>query len=200
MPSGTYVVAGRSEAFSCAPGPAGWRYASEVLDLLCDRRFRTARVQVTDVDTRVRGGRTLLDDGTPVLSWVATSDPSAERHAVADVVEVASPGALVALARRVSGPGERPVSLDLAAVRFEPPALAGLSVRLRVSRAGAERHDALLAERWHVDDLDAGTRTMLYLAGDVVLWAAREGHEAWEVELVSLDGPPSRLSPATDPR
>lgn len=194
MPSGTYVVAGRPEAFSCAPGPAGWRYASDVLDLVCDSRFRTARVQVTAADARVRGGRTVLEDGTPVLTWLATSDPSTERHAVADAVEVASPGALVALARRVSGPGEGPVTLDLAAVRFEPPRLAGLSVRLRVSRVGAERHDALLAECWHVDDLDAGTRTALYLAGDVVLWAARDGHEPWEVELEALDGPPSALA------
>ena len=195
MPSGTYVVAGRPEAFSCAPGPAGWRYTSDVLDLVCDRQFRTARVQARAGEAWVRGGRTVLDDGTPVLSWV-TAGVGEERNALADSVDAPSPGVLVALARRVAPPGEGTTTKDLAAVRFTPPGLPGLTVRLRVSRVGASMHEGLLAEQWHLDDLDDGTRRVVHLAGDVVLWAVSEGGhgEPWEVELVDLDSPPSLLA------
>jgi hypothetical protein len=197
VPRGTYVVAGRSEAFSCAPGPVGWRYASDVLDLVCDSAFRTARVQVAIGSAWVRGGRTVLDDGTPVLTWLTSADPSAQRNALADVVLAPSPGSLIALARRVAAPGESPAEQLLAGVGFEEPALGGLSMRLRVARAGAESHDGLLVEQWHVDDVDAGIRTVVHLAGDVVLWALRDGgaHDVpWEVELAELDSPPSLLA------
>lgn len=193
MPSGTYVVAGRPEAFSCAPGPAGWRYTSDVLDLACDRQFRTARVQVRAGEAWVRGGRTVLDDGAPVLSWV-TAGVGEERHALAEVVDADSPGALVALVRRAAATGRADAGADLSAVRFCAPALGGLSVRLHVVRAGIETHEGLLTERWHVDDVDAGTRTTAYVSGDVVLWAMRDGEEPWEVELADLDSPPSLLA------
>ena len=196
MPRGTYVVAGRPEAFSCAPGPAGWRYASSLLDLACDRRFRCLRLQVTLGDGAwVRGGRTLLDDETPVLAWAGSAGRWRERRAVADAVDAPSPGALVALARLVAPGGRGRAERSLAAVRFEAPALAGLTVRLHVAREGGEEHEGLLVERWRVDDLDTGTRTEVHLAGDVVLWAVRYGEEPWEVELADLDGPPSLLSP-----
>jgi hypothetical protein len=196
VPRGTYVLAGRPEPFSCAPGPAGWRYASGVLDLACDTRFRCVRVQVRLPDGAwVRGGRTVLEDGAPVVAWVGSADPSRERHAAADAVDAPSPGALVALARLVAPPGAGAAERLLTAVRFEPPALGGLTVRLRVSRGGADVHDGLLVERWYVDDLDTGARTQLHLAGDVVLWAVRHGEDGWEVELADLDSPPSPLPP-----
>jgi hypothetical protein len=154
-------------------------------------------VQVTGAGgVRVRGGRSVLDDGTPVLSWVTSSDAGAERHALADVVEAPSPGSLVALARRVAGPGAEPADRVLAVVRFAPPGLGGLTVRLRVARVGAGSHESLLVEQWHLDDLDAGTRTQVHLAGDVVLWARHRGgphDEPWEVELSDLESPPSSL-------
>ena len=199
MPRGTYVVAGRPEQFSCAPGPAGWRYTSPVLDLVCDRRFRCLRVQVTEPGGGwVRGGRTVLDDGAPVLVWAGSGDLSRERRAGAGAVVTASPGTLVALARSVAAPGPSPAARVVAAVRFDEPVLAGLSVRVRVSRHGADEHQGLLVERWHVDDLDAGTRTEVHLAGDVVLWAVRRGSsedDPWDVELADLDSPPSPLPP-----
>ncbi|UER53801.1 hypothetical protein HJG43_03640 [Kineosporiaceae bacterium SCSIO 59966] len=195
MPRGRYLVAGRAEEFTCAPGPAGWRYASGVLDLVCDNGFRPARVEVTGPAARVRGGRTVLDDGTPVLGWVTTSDPGRERTALADAVDVESPGALVALARRLGPPGPVPAEIAVAAVRFTGTALAGLPARLRVARTGASVHEGLLVEEVTLDDLDTGVRTTLHVAGDVVLYAVRGGdaHEAWEVELEDLDSPPSFL-------
>jgi hypothetical protein len=83
-------------------------------------------------------------------------------------------------------------------VRFDPPGFAGLLVRLRVSRVGAVTEQGLLVERWRLDDVDAGTRREVHLAGDVVLWAVREGDphaEPWEVELTELESPPSPLTP-----
>lgn len=198
MPRGTYVVAGRSERFSCAPGPAGWRYTSPVLDLVCDHRFRCLRVQATTAaGAWVRGGRSVLDDATPVLLWTGSGDPSRERRARADAVLAPSPGTLVALTRSVAPPGASRAGRAVAAVRFDEPAMGGLSVRLQVSRDGADEHEGLLAERWHVDDLDAGTRTEVHLAGDVVLWAVRRGspeEDPWDVELADLDSPPSPLA------
>lgn len=198
MPRGTYVVAGRPEAFSCAPGPAGWRYTSPVLDLVCDRRFRCLRFQVTTAaGAWVRGGRTVLDDGAAVLVWTGSGDLSRERRGSAEAVVTPSPGTLVALARSVAPPGPSPAARVVAAVRFDEPALGGLSVRVRVTRDGAEEHEGLLLERWHVDDLDAGTRTEVHLAGDVVLWAVRRGspeEDPWDVELADLDSPPSYLA------
>src|SRR5687767_7815197 len=64
MPQGRYVVmdgngnAVGTEDFRCAPGPAGWRYFSEistgeptphleVVDLVVDRTWRPVRVRIT---------------------------------------------------------------------------------------------------------------------------------------------------------
>ncbi|MFZ5871392.1 MAG: hypothetical protein ACOYXW_12835, partial [Actinomycetota bacterium] len=167
---------------------------SDVLDLVCDRQFRTARVQARAGEAWVRGGRTVLDDGAPVLTWLTSSARAAERRALAEVVDTDSPGALVALVRRAAATGRADAGADLSAVRFCAPALGGLSVRLHVVRAGIETHEGLLTERWHVDDMDAGTRTTAYVSGDVVLWAVRGGEDPWEVELADLDSPPSLLA------
>lgn len=142
----------------------------------------------------VRGGRTVLEDGEPALTWVTSSDRAAERRALAEVVDADSPGALVALVRRAAATGRADAGADVSAVRFCAPAIGGLSVRLHVVRAGIETHEGLLTERWHVDDMDAGTRTTAYVSGDVVLWAIRDGEEPWEVELADLDSPPSLLA------
>jgi hypothetical protein len=75
-----------------------------VLDLVCDSAFRCSRVQVAGDDGWLRGGRTVLDDGTPVLTWRSSGDAGRERHALAEAVDVDSPGALVALARAVARP------------------------------------------------------------------------------------------------
>lgn len=197
MPRGTYLVNGRSEAFSCAPGPAGWRYVSTVLDLACDAAFGVVRFEVRGGSAAAgapwaRGGRVSLDDGRRVLGWACSADPERERVSDAARLDTASPGAVVALLRSVAAPGDLPVRRLVPVVRFEEPALAGLEARRVVSRTAARWHDAplgqLLVEEWHVDDPDAGTRLTVHLAGDVVLSA--QGPEA-EVELTSLESPPT---------
>ena len=100
---------------------------------------------------------------------------------------------MVALLRSVAAPGDGAAAADLEVLRFGPDALAGLRVRLRVSRVGAVRHDApdgaLLDETWTVSDVDTGLVSEVHLAGDVVLHAAA-GVLDDEIELAALDGPP----------
>ncbi len=194
MPRGTYHLAGRPEAFSCAPGPAGWRYVSATLDLACDSAFRAVRFVVTGEGGRqVRGGGLRLDDGAPVLVWAPADDPGAERTTAATGVLTGSPGSVVALLRSVSPPGGAAADADLEVLRFGPDAHAGLRVRLRVARVGAVRHDApdgeLLDETWTVSDVDTGLVSEVHLAGDVVLHATA-GVLDEEIELAALDGPP----------
>jgi hypothetical protein len=195
VPRGTYHLAGRPEAFSCAPGPAGWRFVSAALDLACDSTFRAVRFVVSwPGGAQVRGGGLRLDDGAPVLVWAPADDPGAERTTAAVGVLTPSPGSVVALLRSVAAPGEQGVAADLDVLRFGADALAGLRVRLRVARLGATRHEApdgvLLDETWSVSDVDTGLVSEVHLAGDVVLHAAA-GVLDDEVELADLDGPPS---------
>ena len=194
MPRGVYHLAGGPEAFSCAPGPAGWRYVSEALDLACDARFGVVRFEVRAEGMAVRGGRVHLDDGTRVLGWAGAD--GVERHSAALAVDGASPGHLVALCRMVAAPGESTARRALTVLRFEPPSLGGLVVRRVVSRVSARRHEApegdLLVETWHVDDPDTGVRREVHLAGDVVLSAS--GGEDGDVELAELESPPSPLT------
>jgi hypothetical protein len=190
-----YLAAGEPEAFSCAPGPAGWRYVSDTLDLAVDSRFGVVRFEVRAPPWAVRGGRAVLDDGSRVLGWAGAD--GAERHTTAVAVDGVSPGHLVALCRMVAGPGESPVRRALQVLRVEPPSLGALVVRRVVSRVSAQEHaapvGALLVETWHVDDPDAGVRREVHLAGDVVL-AATGGHDG-DVELTELESPPSALAP-----
>ncbi len=198
MPRGIYQLAGRSEAFSCAPGPAGWRFVSDRLDLACDTGFRPVRFVVTSSGGQVlRGGGLRLDDGTPVLVWAPADDPGGERTAVAGALLTGSPGSWISLLRTVAPPGSATVRADVVALQVDPDSLAALTVRRRVTRTGARAHQApagtLQVEAWTVDDLDTGTRRQLHLAGDVLVWAgpgAADRPDEDEIELTDLEGPP----------
>lgn len=188
MPRGRYRVGGATEDFSCAAGPAGWRYASAAVDLTLDRAGRTVRLQVRCGGREVRGGRTELG-----VTWLDVSrDPPQERHVEADGFAGVSPALLLAAARRVAGPGEGAASATLRLVHLTPPHLAPLLVTQRWSRREARRHDApagsLLVETWEADDLDTGRRRTVHIAGDVVLAADGEPDEV--VELEELESPP----------
>lgn len=199
MPRGRYLVDGEAEDFSCAAGPSGWRYTSPVLDLVLDRSGRTVRALVRCGHREVRGGRTELG-----MTWLDTSrEPPRERHAEADGFAGSSPGLLVAAARRVAPAGQGPASATLRQVLLSSPNLAPLLVTRRWSRAYAQTHEApsrpLLVETWQVDDLDAGTRGTVHLAGDVVLAAdfvdagGDGAHEPGTVELDDLEAPPTAI-------
>lgn len=194
MPRGTYHLAGRPEAFSCAPGPAGWRFVSAALDLACDTGFRPVRFAVTGPGaTQLRGGGLRLDDGAPVLVWARSDAVDDEKVSAAAGLLTASPGSLVALVRGVAAPGEARASADVPVLRVAPDASGARLVRLRVERLGAERHEApqgaLLDESWRLTDVDTADVSGLHVAGDVVLHATA-GVLDDEVELADLDGPP----------
>lgn len=196
MPRGVYQLDGRSEAFSCAPGPAGWRYVSDRIDLTCDAAFRPVRVAVTGPGgSWLRGGGLRLDDGAAVLVWASSRNPEVERTTSAGALLHPSPGAWVALLRGAAGPGAQPLERTVAVLDVDGDALAAI-VGVRVlRRVVSTSHPAprgeLLAERWEVDDPDTGLRRELHLAGDVLLSAT--GANLPEVELTALEEPPSLL-------
>lgn len=190
MPKGSYLTStGRVEAFSCAPGPAGWRFVSEDLDLACDATFHPIRFKVGSTITG-RGGR--LEDGTPVLIWTGTDER--ERISRADVLLNESAGGWIAAARQVALPGPKLVGRTLIALQVAPEG-GVLLAEYRLTRVAVEQHDSdtgpLLVETWHADDSGLGVRRQLYLAGDVLLQAHLPDRE---VELIELDSPPNQYS------
>jgi hypothetical protein len=204
LPRGTYhhldpggSVAG-VEVFSCAPGPAGWRYVSQVytpshdplgrVDVTVDDRWRQVRVQVTSGSWSLRGGL-----AGPDAVWVRA--PSASAPSPDDVEQTApavgftgrSPAFAVATARLL-GLG----LLDRRRVRLvgiTEPACVALPVDEGWALVDVDSHDTdsgpLRVERYEVADLATAERRVVHLAGDVVL-------EAPGLELVDLESPPNQ--------
>jgi hypothetical protein len=161
------------ERFSCAPGPAGWRYVAtredaasgEVLgriDLVL-QASGTVRLEVVGGAWVLRGGVV----GDEVL-WRRGADERMERgHGFTG----ASPSYAVVVARL--GPGARRL------VEVTEPVLA-----TRVVEQVWTRRD----DGWQVDEPATGARSVLQLAGDVVLAAPG-------MELLELDGVPTLTRP-----
>ncbi|MCD0481764.1 hypothetical protein LO771_04900 [Streptacidiphilus sp. ASG 303] len=212
MPSGRYSLYDPhddtplgEEHFSCAPGPAGWRYTSQTftpdgapagsVDLTLDSRGRPLRLHLRTGDWQVRGG--MLDG----LAWVRTraAAPDAgdvppdatEGHDRAHTFTGRSPAFLVATARLLRlEPGDR---TRLRLVALTEPVLAPRTLDQGWSLDGIESHATdngpLLVHRYTVADLETGEQQTVHLAGDVVLAAPG-------VELEALDGPPNQQRPA----
>jgi hypothetical protein len=202
MPTGTYLrydphdgAALAVERFSCAPGPAGWRYTASVhdpatdaergrVDVTVDSRWQQIRVEVRAGSWSLRGGVA----GREVL-WVraGAGGVDATEHAEqASGFWGASPAFAVTAGRRLGlAPGEA-AAVGLVAVSGD--ALAARTTRQRWTLVEVDEHPTdlgpLRVERFEVADLDTGEVIEVALAGDVVLAAAG-------VELVSLEGPPT---------
>jgi hypothetical protein len=201
VPRGLYSVRDHDgavvayERFSCAPGPAGWRYTAEVLapdertstglvDITTDASWRQVRVEVRAGGWVVRGG---VAGGETV--WLRTG--AAGRDAREDTARAAgfagrSPGFLVAVARLLAlrvGASSR-----VRLVALTGPALAPLAVDVAWSLTAVEEHPTeigpLPVERYETADLASGRRAVVDLAGDVVLAAPG-------IELEALDAPPT---------
>jgi len=211
LPKGTYHhldpdrdVVG-VEVFSCAPGPSGWRWVSQVrdpegrplsrVDLTVDARWRQLRVQVTAGGWVVRGGLA----GREVVWTRVPEDAVAASAALAEAVEHnapavgftgTSPAFVVATARllglepdgrrtaklvRVTEPNALPLPVD------EGWALVDVTTHER------EDHDPVVAETYEVADLATAERRVVHLTGDVVL-------DAPGLELVALESPPTPYS------
>jgi hypothetical protein len=194
------------ERFSCAPGPAGWRYHAQVLapdgrtptglvDVTTDARGSQIRVEVRAggwvVRGRVAGAETV---------WVRTGaagqdttegtiEGTGEETATAVGFTGRSPGFLVAVARLLrlragASSRERLVALT-------DPGLAPLPVEMSWSLTMVEQYPTqvgpLPVERYETQDLASGQRAAVHLAGDVVL-------DATGVELDALETPPTLSS------
>jgi len=186
------------ERFSCAPGPAGWRYHAQVLapdgrtptglvDVTTDAFGRQIRVEVRAGGWVVRGG---VVGGETV--WVRTG-ASGEDAAGAVGFAGRSPGFLVAVARLV---GLRPgASSRVRLVSLIDPAIAPVTVDVTWSLTTVEEHPTeggpLPVERYETADLASGRRAIVHLVGDVVV-------DAPGIELETLDRPPTL--PSTRPR
>jgi hypothetical protein len=183
------------ERFSCAPGPAGWRYNAQVLgqdgrtptglvDITTDATGRQLRVEVQAGDWVVRGG---VAGGDTV--WVRTG-PSGE-DAREDTARAAgfagrSPGFLVAAARLLGLRAVAPCRIRL--IALTDPALAPLAVDVIWSLTTVQEHPTeigpLPVEQYETVDLASGQRAAVHLAGDVVLAAPG-------AELEDLSAPPT---------
>ena len=195
MPRGTYhhldpggELAG-VEVFSCAPGPSGWRYVSQLytpseeplgrVDVTVDASWRQVRVQLSYGDWTLRGGVV-----GPDVVWVRESG---EQSLPAVGFTGRSPAFAVATARLLG------LSLldrrRLKLVGVSEPALAALPVDEGWALVDVTTHDTesgpLRVERYEVADLATAERRVVHIAGDVVL-------EAPGLELVDLESPPNQ--------
>lgn len=204
MPNGRYSLHDAhdrlllgEERFSCAPGPAGWRYVSKTYgpdgetlgttDLTLDSRSRPLRLELRAGGWQVRGGAV---DG---VAWVRTdaADPGGE-HTIegqdrAHGFTGRSPAFLVATARLLRL--EQGASARVRLVAFTEPVLAPRTFDQGWLLEGVETHETdsgpLLVERYQVADLETGEQQVVHLAGDVVLAAAG-------IELEELASPPNQ--------
>lgn len=192
MPTGTYLVTtddGREllERFTCASGPAGWRYSAAQLDrvgtpvgkvdLVVARGGVVARLELESGERRVRAG--------VVGDEVVWSRDGREAGTPAVAVAGESPGLLVATARLLALEPDAPRRLGL--LRIAGPALAGLAVEEGWVMTGVVPHDGVDVERFEVADLASGDRKVVHLVGDVVVGV--EGERP--VDLLELDGAPT---------
>ncbi len=186
------------ERFSCAPGPAGWRYHAQVLaadgrtptglvDVTTDARGSQIRVEVRAGGWVVRGG--VAGDETVWVRTGASGQDTTEGTAPAAGFTGRSPGFLIAVARLL---GLRTgVSSRVRLVALTDPALAPLPVEVTWSLTMVEQYPTevgpLPVERYETEDLASGQRAAVHLAGDVVL-------DATGVELDALETPPTLSS------
>ncbi|MER5862781.1 hypothetical protein [Kitasatospora sp. NPDC002040] len=203
MPNGRYLhhdthdhLPLGEERFSCAPGPAGWRYVSKTYapdgsvlattDLTLDSRARPLRLELRAGGWQVRGGAV---DG---VTWVRTAadggpEHAAEGHDRAHGFTGSSPGFLVATARLLKlRPGS---SSRVRLVAFTDPVLAPRTLDQGWLLESVQTHDTdsgpLQVEQYQVADLETGEQQIVHLAGDVVLAASG-------IELEELESPPNQ--------
>ena len=164
MPRGTYRWgSGAVEEFSCAPGPAGWRWVSSGphgrLDLTLDGTGRQLRVKLAAGGWVLRGG---VSGGT--TTWVRAD---AEHSAAAAGFTGPSPGLLLAVARGLRLDPGAPTRVRLVAVTG--PALATRVVDESWELLETSLHGPLQVSRYRVTPLDTGEPYELHATPDVLL-------------------------------
>lgn len=179
MPAGRYTVLGDrgepigAEEFRCAPGPAGWRYFSEVetsspaqhhetIDVVVDADWRPVRFRADTGDHDIlleAQGDTLTgfrDRVAIELAW----EPSMH-------LDYFTPATSAITTKRLSATAEIDV-VSLTAFTLEPTL-----ARRRYDLLGDEEVDTpagrFEATRWRVTVFDSGRTGDLWVAGDVVV-------------------------------
>ncbi|HVQ92864.1 MAG TPA: hypothetical protein VMU51_17655 [Mycobacteriales bacterium] len=202
MPRGSYLhLDGHGggpvavEEFSCAAGPAGWRYASVLrdpsggaelgrVDVTLDGGGRQVRVELLAGGWRLRGG--VAGPQTVWLRSAVDGGEPAEQATTASGLTGRSPAFLIATARRLRlTPGGR---ARTRLVLITEPALGVLEVDENWSLLGISTHSTdtgpLPVARYDVTDLATGDTRAVHLAGDVVVATPT-------IELTELHTPPS---------
>jgi hypothetical protein len=184
------------EAFSCAPGPQGWRYVGDVtdpegrpegrVDVTVDANWRQVRVEVRSGSWVVRGG---VVGSEIVYARLPSADvaPVGEQSAAAAALTGRSPAFAITTSRLLSLAPDEKRRIKLLQVT-EPSA----GIRLvdegwaLVEVAEHATEDApLVVRRYEVADLATGERTVWSIAGDVVV-------EGPDLELIELESPPNQ--------
>lgn len=193
MPRGQYTIiqdgrAAAIEAFTCAPGPMGWRYFATVqgldggdtrVDVSVDGDGRTVRARVQTAEHEVliaaRGAQVqAIHDGAPVELEAAAGTP----------VWYPSPGFMAAaLHRRTETDTFEVLRLDASTLA---PSRAPLTAELVATGRAPSPVGAFEAQTWRADD-----RTIAI--ADIVVIAA-DGFELRSYE-PGATGPVARLRP-----
>lgn len=179
MPSGRYAVWGRSgevvgtEDFRCAPGPAGWRYVSEIerdepaphretVDVVVDASWRIVRTRIQTGSHEIH-----LEAGDRVLAGVRDGRRIEFPWGPQMHLDYLTPAMNAITAQRLEGTAEidvvylEPVTLEPATMRqrYEP-------IRREVVATPAGRFEAA---RWRYTAMSSGWTSELWLAADVVV-------------------------------
>jgi Putative glycolipid-binding len=175
MPTGRYDVIGEDgrpegeESFRCAPGPAGWRYFSEVtgagagmVDLVADAAWNVVRVRFRspagELLLETHGDRIVGVRGDETLEFLWRP----ELH-----VDVFSPVTNLLTTKRLTGTEEIEV------LYVERDSLDISFTSQRYERLGEETVETAVgsfaATRWRFVALDSAWTGDLWVAGDVVV-------------------------------
>ncbi len=179
MPQGRYTVIGDdgssvgSEAFRCAPGPAGWRYVSEVdtneygphratVDVAVDAAWRIARCRVRTAEHEL-----LLEPHDGTLEGHRDGESLALPWGPEDHLDYLTPVTNLISCRRLE------VTAEIGVVFVDPFSLEATRERQRYELLGPDQVDTPVgrfgATRWRYTSLASGWTSELWVAGDVVV-------------------------------
>jgi len=180
VPQGRYAVIGDggspvgSESFRCAPGPAGWRYVSEVdtdehgphqatVDVAVDAAWRIARFRARTE----QGHELLLEPREGTLEGHRDGEPLELSWAADDHLDYLTPATNLITCRRLEATAEIEV------VFVDPFSLEPTRERQRYDLLGPDQVETPVgrfeATRWRYTSLGSGWTSELWVAGDVVV-------------------------------
>jgi hypothetical protein len=163
-----------SETFRCAPGPAGWRYVSEVdtdehgphratVDVAVDAAWRIARFRVQTE----QGHQLLLEPRGGSLVGYRDGQPLTLPWADGDHLDYLTPATNLITCRRLEG------TTEIDVVFVDPFSLEATRDRQRYQLLGPDQVDTpagrFEATRWRYTALMSGWTSELWVAGDVVV-------------------------------